>query len=154
MKHTRTIAVAAFAISATLFAAAQEKKIERSALPPAVEKALQGQLNGATVKGFSTEVEGGKRLYEAELMVNGHTKDIAFLANGDIAEVEEEVTMDSLPAEVKSALTAKAKGANITKVETLTKKAKLVAYEAALEKAGKKSEIQVGPKGEKLKHEE
>jgi hypothetical protein len=38
----------------------------------------------------------------------------------------------------------------ITKVESLTKQDKLVAYEAQVDKNGKRSEIQVGPKGERL----
>ena len=36
----------------TVCAVAQEKKIDRSALPPAVEKTVQAQSQGATVKGF------------------------------------------------------------------------------------------------------
>ncbi len=56
---------------------AQEKKIKREDLPPAVEKTVAAQSQGATIKGFSTEVEGGKTLYEVELTVNGHGKDIS-----------------------------------------------------------------------------
>ena len=154
MKTIQKMAVV-MAMAVSVACVAQEKKIERSALPAAVEKALQGQLAGATIKGFATEVEDGKRMYEAELIVNGQTKDIAFLADGTIAEIEEEVAMDSLPAEVKAALMAKAKGGTIHKVESLTKKDKLVAYEAAGKSAaGKKFEVQCGPKGETLKHEE
>jgi hypothetical protein len=55
---------------------------------------------------------------------------------------------------VQAALTAKAGGAKITKVESLTKHGKLVAYEAATLKGTKKGEIQVGPDGGKLSHEE
>jgi hypothetical protein len=40
------------------------------------------------------------------------------------------------------------------KVESLTKKEKLVAYEAKVETAGKKSQIQVGRDGKPLDHEE
>jgi hypothetical protein len=131
----------------------EEKKIQRSDLPPAVEQALQRQLAGATVKGFTTEHEGGKVLYEAELMVEGHSKDILFDANGRVQEVEEEVAFDSLPVEVKAGLRAGSKGGKIAKVESLTRQDNLVAYEAVVERNGKKSEIQVGPKGEKLDHE-
>jgi hypothetical protein len=48
-------------------AEAQEKKIKRQELPPAVEKTVAEQSQGATIKGFSTEVEAGKTLYEVEL---------------------------------------------------------------------------------------
>ena len=39
-------------------------------------------------------------------------------------------------------------------MESLTKRNKLVAYEAATMKGTKKGEIQVGPDGGKLSHEE
>ncbi len=132
---------------------AEEKAISRSDLPPAVEKSLQQQLSGATVKGFSAEKENGRVLYEAQLIVDGHTKDILFDASGAIHEVEEEVAFDSLPVEVKASLRARAKNGTITKVESLIKQDKLVAYEAQVEKNGKHSEIQVGPKGERLMRE-
>ena len=131
-----------------------ETKVERSQLPPAVEKTVQQETQGATIKGFAKETENGVLEYEAETVINGHTRDIAIGKDGTLLEVEEEVAINSLPASVQSSLTAKANGAKITKVEALTKKGKLVAYEAATLKGAKKGEIQVGPNGEKLSHEE
>jgi len=74
--------------------------------------------------------------------------------NGTVLEVEEEAVMDSLPANVKAGLTAKAAGAKILKVESITKSGRLVAYEAKVETAGKKSEVQVGPDGKPLDRNE
>ena len=145
-------------ILASLFLAgmspAQEKKIKRSDLPPAVEKTVAEVSKGATIKGFSEETENGKTTYEVEMVVKGHTKDVELDPSGTIVEVEEEAAMASLPANVKAGLTAKAAGGRILKVESLTKNGKLVAYEAKVETAGKKSEIQVGPDGKPLDHEE
>ena len=135
-------------------AVAQEKKIKRSDLPPAVEKTVAAQSAGAAVKGFSTEKEKGQTYYEAEMVVNGHSKDILIDANGAIVEVEEEVAMNALPADVKAGLQAKAGEGKLGKVESITKKDKVVAYEAKVIKDGKKSEIQVGPDGKPLDHEE
>src|SRR5881398_2048169 len=133
---------------------AQEKKFKRSDLPPAVEKTAAEVSKGATIKGFSKETENGKTTYEVEMVVNGHTKDVEVDANGAVLEIEEEVAMDSLPANVKAGLTAKAAGGKILKVESLTKNGKLVAYEAKVETAGKRSEVQVGPDGKPLDIEE
>ena len=58
---------------------AQEKKLQRSELPPAVQKTVDEQSKGATVKGFSTEVEDGKKIYEVQLTVNGHGKDVSIM---------------------------------------------------------------------------
>lgn len=133
---------------------AQEKKIKREELPAAVEKTVVEQSKGATVKGFSKEIEKGKTYFEAELVVNGHGKDILMDENGRVVEVEEEVALDSLPAAVREGLERAAGSGKISKVESLNKGGKLVAYEAVVKTAGKRSEIQVGPDGQKLDHQE
>ena len=133
---------------------AQEKRIKRSDLPPAVEKTVAEVSKGATVRGFNEEKENGKVAYEVEMVVNGNSKDVQIDPNGMVTEVEEEVAMNSLPSEVKAGLIAKAGTGKILKVESLTKKEKLVAYEAKVETAGKKSQIQVGRDGKPLDHEE
>ena len=134
--------------------AAQEKRIKRADLPPAVEKTVAAESAGATIKGFSSEKENGQTLYEAELVVNGHSKDLLMDASGIVVEVEEEVAMASLPAEVQTGLQAKAGKGKIVNVEALSKKGKLVAYEAHVVTNGKKSEVQVRPEGKPLDHEE
>lgn len=133
---------------------AQEKKIKREELPPAVEKTVAGQSAGATIKGFSVEKEKGETFYEAEMIVNGHSKDVLMNASGEVVEVEEEVALDKLPVEVRAGLESKAGKGKIGKVESLTKKGKLVVYEAHVTTDGKKSEVQVGPDGKPLDHEE
>jgi hypothetical protein len=152
-QNNRAIVLATVLLFAGLLVS-QEKKIKRADLPRAVEKTVAAQSAGATVKGFSKETEKGQTYYEAELVVNGHTKDILIDTNGAIVEVEEQVALDALPAEVKAGLQAKAGDAKLVKAETLTKHDKLVAYEAQVTRDGKKSEIQVGPDGKPLDHEE
>ena len=154
MKTNYLVALAACCLLLAGTASAQEKKIKRSDLPPAVEKTVAAQSQGATIKGFSTEKEDGKTLYEVSLTVNGHGKDISMTADGAIVEIEEQVALDSLSPEVKAGLQAKAGKGKILKVESLTKKDKIVAYEAVVETDGKKSEVQVGPDGKPLDHEE
>lgn len=93
---------------------AQETKIQRSELPAAVEKTVTAQSQGATIRGFSREIENGQTYYEAELMVNGRTKDVLMDPTGMIVEVEQEVAIDALPAEVKSGLQSKAGSGKMT----------------------------------------
>jgi hypothetical protein len=99
-------------------------------------------------------LEDGKRLYEVELKVNGHGKDISMDEQGNVVEVEEEVSMESLPGAVKGGLTKAAGSGTIATVESITKSGKLVAYEAGVKTGTKRSEIQVGPDGKKLAHPE
>jgi uncharacterized membrane protein YkoI len=141
-------------LSLTTITFAQEKKIPRADLPPAVEKTVAAQSQGAIVKGFSQEKENGQTYYEAEMTVSGHSKDVLIDVNGVVVEVEEQVALDSLPSAVKEGLQAKAGAGKILKVESLTKHDKLVAYEAKVQTDGKKTEIQVGPDGKPLAHEE
>jgi hypothetical protein len=154
MKTNYLLAFATIGLLLAGTASAQEKKIKRSDLPPAVEKTVAAQSEGATVRGFSSEKEKGQTFYEVEMTVNGHSKDVLIAADGTVAEVEEQVVLDSLSAEVKAGLQAKAGKGQILEAESITKKGKLVAYEAKVETNGKKSEVQVGPDGKPLDHEE
>jgi hypothetical protein len=151
----RIFALVAFTVLLfSAMAVAQEKKIKRSELPAAVEKTVVTQSKGATIRGFSEETEDGQIRYEAELMVNGRSKDVAMDASGAIVEVEEQVAMDSLPGAVRDGLEAKAGKGKLLKVESITKHDKLVAYEAQIATDGKRSEVQVDPNGKPLGHEE
>lgn len=133
---------------------AQEKKIKRSQLPAAVETTVAKVSEGATIKGFASEVEKGQKFFEVSLNVNGHNKDILMDQNGNIVEVEEEVALDSLSSTVQDALRKAAGSGTIQMVESLTKNGQLVAYEGHVKRGLNRFEIQVGPNGEKLKRPE
>lgn len=153
MNRHASLAAAMF-LTFALAAVAQERKIDPSTLPPAVQKTVQIQSKGATIKGYTAEREHGKTAYEVEMIIDGHSRDVEIAEDGTLNEIEEEVVFASLPPNVQAGLTAQAGAAKITKVESLTKHGKLVAYEAATLKGTKKGEIQVGPDGAKLSHEE
>jgi hypothetical protein len=133
---------------------AQEKRLKKSDLPAAVQKVADQQSQGATVRGYARETEDGKLQYEVSLTVDGHTKDIAIAPDGTINEIEEQVFLDNLPSSIRDALQKKAAPGRIVKVESLTKRDQLVAYEAQIITGSKKSEIQVRADGGKLTHPE
>lgn len=132
----------------------KEKKVKRSDLPRAVEKTVAAQSAGATIRGLSKEEEGRKTFYEAEMTLNGHSKDVRIAEDGAIAEVEEQVAFESLSPAVKAGIQCKANSGKIQKVESIIKHDKIVAYEVKVDHNGKKSEVQVGPDGKPLDHEE
>lgn len=142
------------AVLAVTYCLGQEKKIQRSDLPPAVEDTVAAESRGAVIRGFSMENEKGQTLYEAEMTVNGHGKDVLIDKSGAIVEVERQVPFDSLPTSVREGLQAKAGKGKIAKVESITKHNLLVAYEAKVLTGTRKSEVQVGPDGKPLDHEE
>ncbi len=141
-------------MTAAVFAQDSETVIRRSQLPAAVERTVAEQSTGATVKGFTREIEGGKTYYEVELVAGGRTRDVLMDADGAVVEVEEQVVLDSLPPVVREALRTKAGQGEITSVESLTKRGQLVAYEGHVKTGNRRSEIQVGPGGETLHHGE
>lgn len=150
----RSLVATGMVLGAVLAAGAQDRRITRKDLPAAVASTIDRETQGATIKGYSTEKEHGRVTYEAETIVNGHTRDIEVAQDGTLNEVEEEVSFASLPANVQQGLNAKAKGGRITKVEALTKNGKLVAYEAGVVRNGKHSEFQVSPNGGAAAQEE
>jgi hypothetical protein len=150
----RNFAVALIAGVSFFSVQAQEKKIKREQLPAAVEQTVVRESEGATIKGFATEIEKGQKVYEASLIVHGHARDIIIDANGKVLEIEEETSFESLPAAVQDSLKKAAGRGTIAVVESLTRNGQLVAYEAQVKHGKKRNEIQVGPNGEKLKRPE
>ena len=151
LKEIPVIVVGICLASASL---AAERKIAKSDLPAAVAKTAAQQSAGATVTGYSKGTEDGKLEYEVQMTFNGHSKDVTIAPEGKLIETEEQVSLGDLPANVKAALQSKAGKGKINKVESLTKNGALVAYEARVVTAGKHSEVQVGPNGQALAHEE
>jgi len=148
-QNTRVLPAVLLATTLLLFgsALASEKKVKMKDLPEAVRKTVQEQSKGATIRGLAKEVEDGKTFYEAELTVNGHNKDVLIDPAGAVVEIEEQVTVSSLPAEVKATIQKAAGKGKITAVESVTKNNALEAYEAHVSTAGRKSEIKVAPNG-------
>ena len=133
-------------------ASAQEKKLTRSQLPAAVQRAADEQSKGATVHGYTTEKDERQTVYEVEMTLQGRSRDVTIDSTGNVLEIEEQVPFDSLPEAVRSGLKQAAGSGQITNVESLTKRGTLVAYEAHVRAGQKRSEVQVGPDGKPLAH--
>jgi hypothetical protein len=153
-KHCAIFIGMTIALGCAVPVAGQEKQLKKSDLPAAVQKAAAEQSKGSTVKGYSQEKEGGQMQYEVSLLVNGYSKDITMDAQGNVMEIEEEVDIKAVPPEVRNGLQKQAGDGRIGKVESLTKRGTLVAYEAQVNKGVKHSEVQVGPDGKGLNHKE
>ena len=131
-------------------AAAQEPNAKLKSLPPAVQRAVETETKGATIKDVSKEVENGKTVYQVETLVAGRTRDMVFAADGALLVVEEQSSLEALPAAARSAIEKQATGGRVTSVEVVRKGADL-SYEAVVVKAGKKTEVVVNADGTKAK---
>lgn len=151
-KHvTFSMLFAVCLLAATALAQDTEKAVKMKDLPAPVQTTVKEVSKGATLRGLAMETENGKTHYEAELKVNGHSKDVTIDHDGKIVTIEEQVTLASLPAAVKSGILKQAGKGKILLVESITEKNSIVAYEAHVKTAGKLSEVKVDPNGNPIK---
>jgi len=129
----------------------QEKRVKMKDLPEAVQKTVNEQSKGATIKGLSKEVQKGQTVYEVELTVDGHSKDVTIDSSGKVVEAEEQVQLSSLPEAIQTAIKQNARTAQIQLVESVIKGGTLQYYEVHLKKGTKKSELKIGPDGKVVK---
>src|SRR3979490_2660787 len=97
------VAMSAF-IGGMVLAQDAEKKVKMQDLPAAVQQAVKDYSKDAKIRGLATEMDKGKKVYEAELIVAGHSKDVTFDADGHIVSVEEETTLANIPAPARAAI--------------------------------------------------
>jgi glycine cleavage system H lipoate-binding protein len=128
---------------------AQEKKISQKNVPPAVLAAFEKAYPHAKIKGTSTEVEHGKTYFEIESVDGTQARDILYLADGTVVEIEEAVAAGALPGAVKSAISEEFVKAKITKAEKTTKGTE-ISYEVHISLGSKRGSIVVDPTGKVL----
>jgi len=138
-------------VLAAIAAQAGERSIPREKLPAAVQKTVEEQSRNATIVGFARETEGGKTYYEAELKVNGRTKDVLMDPEGKVVTIEEEIPIDSVPAPVKSGFEKRAAGRKIVLVESITTDQGIIAYEAHIKSFLRTIEVKLSPDGSPVK---
>jgi len=109
------IAILSLAIAAG--PALAEKSLALKDLPAAVQKTVQEQAKGGEIKNISKETEKGVTQYEIETMWNGKHRDFNVDTKGVLLSVEEETTIDSIPAAAKAALLKKVAGGKLGMVE-------------------------------------
>jgi hypothetical protein len=148
MKATVRV-IMSFAVAGALAMAAKSLAVKD--LPAAVQKTVQEQAQGAEIKNISKETENGVTQYEVETVLNGKHRDFNVDTKGALVEVEEETSIDAIPAPAKAAILKKVGDGKLGMVETMTKGAATM-YEAAYTtKAGKKLEVLVKPDGAETK---
>src|SRR5882762_5204886 len=94
----------------------KEKKLKRSDLPAAVLKTVNQEGQGATISGYSSETDDGQLVFEVEMRVRGRGRGGPLGADGSVLEIEQEVSLDALPAGVKAGLLQLAGSGRNTKV--------------------------------------
>jgi nucleoid-associated protein YgaU len=114
--------------------------------PQAVMDAFKKQYPNATIKGVSSEKEGGKTVYEIESMDGNQRRDLVYDANGTVLSTEELISNAQVPKVVTDALAVKYPNAPIVSAEKLTDKDGM-RYEVVLKVNGKNKSVEVDPSG-------
>jgi hypothetical protein len=132
-------------------ALAAEKSLALKDLPAAVQKTVREQTQGAETKSISKEIEHGVVQYEVESMLNGKHHDLEVDTKGNLLVVEDETTLDAIPAPARAAILKKVADGSLRMVETFKRGGETM-YEAAYTtKAGRKHEVLVKADGTETK---
>jgi len=123
-----------------------ETKETLQTLPPAVQQAVKAQGQGATLRGLAKEVKDGVTLYEAEMTVDGRTRDIIFDAEGKIVILEEQTTLSEIPAAARAAIQKAVGTGKLVLVEKVTKGDKTF-YEGHITSGDQTTEVKVDADG-------
>jgi hypothetical protein len=148
--HNRSMRnLAALAVFTTLTLSA--KSLALKDLPAEAQKTIQAELKGAEIRNIGKETEHGVVQYEVETMLNGKHRDFEVDAKGKLLVVEEETSIDAVPAPAKAAILKKVGDGKLGMVELFIRGGETM-YEAAYTtKAGKKHEALVKADGTETK---
>jgi uncharacterized membrane protein YkoI len=150
-KFTGIIALLALCVGAAFAQEKKEKTLSLKDLAPAVQKTIQAELKGGEIKSISKETEHGVAQYEVETMLNGKHRDFNIDTKGKLLLVEEETSIDSIPAAAKAAILRKVGDGKLGMVELFMRGGETM-YEAGYTtKAGKKQEVLVRADGTETK---
>ncbi len=92
-----------------------DRTIPDARVPAPVKTAFRRVFPNAIVRRYSTEVEGGRTIYEVELLEGGQHRSLDITPDGQVLEVETQLTVAQLPPAVVTA--AQRGGAHIVRAE-------------------------------------
>ena len=145
MYRLRLISGLALGLLISVAGLADEKKINESKLPPAVQKTAAEHSSGATVSGYTSDKVDGNMVYQMDLVVDGKTRAIVMDANGNVTAVEQEVAWNDLPEDIQKTFTTASQKGKLGAVSTVSTDGAIVAYEAYLFIKGERSRVRVKP---------
>ena len=118
-------------------------------LPKAVMKTVKSEYPGALIVGTAREKnEEEETIYEVELLVKGKSIDLLIDEEGEIEEIEKEISPEDLPKAVLKTISKVFHKAKIAKVEEVTGEDDKVLYEIVVVMSKKKTlEVVIAPNG-------
>ena len=147
----RTLTAFSIVAGLSIGAVFAQKRLVLKDLPVEAQKTIQAESKGGEIKSISKETEKGITQYEVETMLDGKHRDFNVDAKGKVLLVEEETTLDAIPAAAKTAILKKIGTGKLVTVELFIRGGETM-YEAAYTTArGKKLEVLVKADGTETK---
>jgi len=124
----------------------EEKEMSLDEVPAAVRSAIETYAAGGKIEEVCRETEGEAVVYEAEVERDSVEYGITVSAEGEILETETEITLEDVPAGVKTTLESFGR---VGEVEDILKEEEggKVTYEAEVEMEGAKLELSLSSAG-------
>ncbi len=133
------LALLSIIVAANVFA--QESKIARKNVPSAVMEMFAKTYPKATIRQTNKEIKDGVTYFEIESKDGKTKRDILFMQDGSISEVEEMIGVKALPHAVEESLESKYPGQKVVSIEKNVK-GSTTHFEILLSpKKGKKHEV-------------
>jgi hypothetical protein len=128
--------------SSTLLADDAAVAAKMAKIPKPAAEALKKAAGTAHIESVTLEKDGKVTVYEISLKEAGKPdREVSATAEGKIVLEEFTIPLDQVPAKVKAAIEAGAKGATIKRVQHISRASK-VTYEALYVLKGKESEVE------------
>ena len=127
-----------------------ERKITEAEVPAAALAALKKLAAGAKITEFAEEIEHGHTFYEGSWKnPSGANVDVVVTPTGDLVEIEEQVSIDKVPAAtLKAARKAAGKG-----IQLAFEKKTMFLYEVKFQKGDIGHELLLTPDGRRVEEE-
>lgn len=118
IKNFTMLLVAAACVSCVV--SAQETEIARKDVPPAVLAAFDKVYPTAKVLEWEKEIHNGKLYYEAETVEGKLPRNVLYIPDGTIAQIEEKIAANEVPTTVANAVKRRYPKASIRSAHKIT----------------------------------
>ncbi|UCC43372.1 MAG: PepSY-like domain-containing protein [Candidatus Zixiibacteriota bacterium] len=149
-----TLMVVAVLLCGALAVVAEEEEAAKKVdVPAKVMEAFKASFPDVVISSVDSEVKDGKTLYEIETVQDSAEVDYVYAEDGTLIQIEEEISVESLPEIVVTAIKAAHEGCEIDEAEKITR-GETVEYEVAVEVGEDEFELLVASDGTILQPDE
>jgi hypothetical protein len=124
-----------------------ERQVTKAEVPEAALTAIKKLAAGAEITNFAEEIEHGSTFYEGSWKTPaGANMDVLVTPTGDLVEIEEQISIDKVPA---AALKVARKAAG-KEIELAFEKKTMILYEVKFQKGENRHELLLTPDGRRV----